>query len=548
VKNVLVIDDEKLTRQLCSDILSREGFSVLTAENASEGFRRVQESPVDVILLDIMMPGLSGLEALRILSSMSPEIPVIVVTAHSSSQVAIEALKYGAYDFITKPFPNEELINGVRRALERRRLLVENRRLLEELRAKVEELSRLYMEAEGFASRLEERVRERTKELEALLAENARLYRQVEEHHRELVSSKQLLDNILSHMSSGLLLADMEGRIRTINRPGEETLGCPKEKVLGHRLVDLFPNSQPLLEVRPEAVSQEIDLELPDGRTIPLGFSNSFLFTEDGHQEGIIVVFRDLSEIKRLRGEVLRRDRLATIGEVAAGVAHEIRNPLFGITSVAQVLAREVPYNEAQRELIAAMLSETKRLNALVDDLLLYGRPTKLSPVLTDLSGIWEEILGLMEEGMEQRQIKVIRNYDKGLPLVYLDRDKIKQVFLNLFNNAMEATPDRGTIKIETRMVHGSKSPVPRPEENFVEVSVSDTGPGIPQEHLEKVFDLFFTTKPRGSGLGLAICRKIVEDHRGSIEARSGPGEGTTFTLKLPLDRTLEPSSSGGNP
>ncbi len=533
---MLVIDDERLTRQLCVDILEKDGISVLTAEDARSGLQKVQEHTIDVVLMDVMMPELGGLEALRILQAKAPDIPVIIITAYPSSQVAIEALKSGAYDFIAKPFPSEELINVVRRALERRHLLIENRRLLEELQQKVKELSHLYSEAERFTTRLEEKVKERTSELETLLSENAKLYQQIQAQHRELVSSKQLLDNVLSHMSSGLLVTDLEGKVKVINRPGEETLGYSKENVLNRCLVDMFSNSRPMLEVKPDAISREVQLDLPDGRTISLGYSNSYLLGENGECEGIIIVFRDLSEIKKLQEEIRRKDRLATIGEIVAGVAHEIRNPLFGITSVVQVLSGEVHYNETHQELISAMLSETRRLNALLDDLLFYGRPTRLSLTPTDLAAIWEETLELVEKDLEKRKVRVIRSYEKGAPFLDVDQDKIKQVFLNLLKNAIEATPDGGNITIEIRGQGAEAiSHQPSASKGFVEISVSDTGPGIPPENLEKVFDPFFTTKPRGAGLGLAISRKIVEDHGGHIEVRSSPGQGATFTVRLPL-------------
>ncbi|MBI3988054.1 MAG: response regulator [candidate division NC10 bacterium] len=524
---VLVIDDERLIRELCRDILTSAGFPVLSAKDALEGLQLVQEKPIGAILLDIMMPKMSGLDALKRFGEVAPEVPVVMVTADSTQKSLINSLRFGAYDFIPKPFDPQDLVHAVRRAMERHRLLKENRELMEALTHKVEELTTLNALYEELAQRLEEKVEEQTAELQ---------------------KGKTLLESILAHMASGLLVVDPDGRIKTINRYGAGVLRPSPEALLGERLLDHFPDAQELLLVKPDRISKEIELHLSDGTVIPLGFNNSYLLNPRGEREGVIIVFRDLSEIKQLQEEIRKKDRLATIGEVASGIAHEIRNPLFGISSVAQILAREVPFEPVHRELVFAMLAETKRLNTLVEDLLFYGRPPSLSLNPVDLYQIWEEILNLHADQLAEGQITLMKEFDGNLPPLLLDGNKIRQVFLNVLKNAFEATPPGGTITIKTKRqkAKGKRqkedpdaAPTPtthHPDVEFVEISVQDTGLGIAPERLERIFELFFTTKASGSGLGLPICRRIIEDHGGSITVTSERGKGSCFTILLPVN------------
>lgn len=507
---VLVVDDERLVREHCTDTLAQAGFRVLTAADAQAALRVTETNRPAVILLEVVLPGMGGIEALSHFARLAPHTPVIMITAHASLQNAIESLKHGAYDYIPKPLQHEVLVAAVKRAEERHRLLVENSQLVHSLQDKVGELSRLHQLASEMAGDLRQRMEARTAEL-----------------HR----SKRLTESIITHLASGLMVADLGGAITVINPQGAMTLRCDAGELIGHKLTDLFPNAGELLEVRGESTHRELELTLRDHSTIPLGFSNSYLTDVRGNREGVIVVFRDLSEIKQLQVELHRKDRLAAIGEVVAGVAHEIRNPLFGITSVAQILTREVNLTSAHRELVEAMLSETQRLNALIGDLLVFGRPAALERRPTDLHQLLDGCFHLYAGEIRERSIAPRKAYHPHLPTCFVDQDKLIQVILNLLKNALEATPPGGTVTVETRFRKAGGGR----EVDDVEVSISDTGCGILPEDRDRIFDLFFTTKPRGSGLGLPICRRIIEDHGGNLALESSPEQGATFTITLPL-------------
>jgi signal transduction histidine kinase len=210
------------------------------------------------------------------------------------------------------------------------------------------------------------------------------------------------------------------------------------------------------------------------------------------------------------------------MGRVVAGVAHEIRNPLFGISAIGQIFERDLT-DPGHRELVQALLSETKRLNQLVEELLIYGRPMRLKRENADLRVLWEEVLDMHHDELRRRNIKVNGDYAVRHPIAYFDPHQVRQVCLNILRNAIEAMPNGGTINITMLLA-----------DDFLMFRVTDTGIGMPKERLEHIFELFFTTKPKGTGLGLAICRKIMRDHGGDISIDSVEGKGTTATITLP--------------
>lgn len=343
----------------------------------------------------------------------------------------------------------------------------------------------------------------------------------------ELNESVRLMRGILSSMSSGVVLLSREGRIKLINRQGAWILGHGHEDLVGKMLVEVVPEAAAFAGVRIGSYD-EITVTTPDGDTMPIGFTSSYYSGGEGEQEGIIVVYQDLTEIKILHTELMNKERFAAIGRVVVGVAHEIRNPLFGISAIGQIFERDLK-DPGHLELVRALLAETKRLNQLVEELLIYGRPMKLKREETDLRVLWEEVLDLHRDELRRKGITVSGDYAVRHPVAYFDPYQIRQVFLNLLRNAIEATPDKGSIDITMLLA-----------DNFLLFRVADTGSGIPAANLEHVFDLFYTTKPKGTGLGLAICRKIMQDHGGDIAIESTEGRGTTVTIKLPYGRSAD--------
>ncbi len=234
-----------------------------------------------------------------------------------------------------------------------------------------------------------------------------------------------------------------------------------------------------------------------------------------------------------------RAERLATMGELAASLAHEIKNPLAGIGGAIQVMADELPETEPRKEIMREILSQVHRLDRTVRDLLAFARPGKPDIAPCDIHQVLDRVLLLLAESPEAKHVRLVRAYQPGIPRMHADGKQLGQVFLNLLLNAVQAMPTGGQITLRTalREVDGAG---PQARGRMVEVALSDTGPGIPPHVLKDIFEPFMTTKRRGTGLGLSVSRRIVEDHGGWIEAESPPGQGATFRIFLPLERSSQ--------
>ncbi|MBI5102631.1 MAG: HAMP domain-containing protein [Nitrospirae bacterium] len=331
-----------------------------------------------------------------------------------------------------------------------------------------------------------------------------------------LRNEKDFSEAIFNSASTGIMVVDPWGSILKINSSGADILNSVPESVVGRRLTTVLPGSGPMLYMD-GGLSREITIMMPDGVSIPLGYSTSKLPDSSGHESGLIILFRDLSEIRRLQSEIKKREYFETMGKLIAGVAHEVRNPLFGISSIGQLLERELDEPRHQT-LIRALLKESGRMQRLIEELLLYTRPSKLVQAEVDLG----HLLTDMTSYARAKNPNVTLSVNVPDIMLWADRDKITQVFLNLINNAIDAA--KTTVSISAAM-----------SENGVEVRVTDDGPGIAADHVTRIFEPFFTTKQGGTGLGLPISRKIIEDHGGSIEVRSPEGGGTTVIMTLPF-------------
>ncbi len=233
-----------------------------------------------------------------------------------------------------------------------------------------------------------------------------------------------------------------------------------------------------------------------------------------------------------------RAERLATLGEIAASLAHEIKNPLAGIAGAVQVMADELSEADSRKEIMHEIIVQVHRLDRTVQDLLAFARPGKPDVEPCDIHQVLDRVLILLAENPEAKQMRVVRNYQPGIPRVSADGKQLKQVFLNLILNAVQAMPAGGQITLHTALRDGSgaSGEDPTPQVPMVEVTVTDNGPGIPPNILKDIFTPFVTTKRRGTGLGLPVSRRIVEDHGGWITAESPSGQGASFRVFLPLD------------
>ncbi len=337
--------------------------------------------------------------------------------------------------------------------------------------------------------------------------------------YEDLKNQKEFSDAIFNSTLSGVAVLDKEGAVININQAGIEILHLLDESIVGQRITDICPETKEMLSFEGN-ISREVTVTMADGSAMPIGFTNSPLFDKSGDEKGIVVVFRDLTEIKELQSEVRKKHHFESMGKVISGVAHEVRNPLFAVQAVAQILEREIE-DEKHQTLLKALLKEAGRMKNLIDELVLYSKPARLNIAELDLSTL-PQVLGEYCAAKKTEMELTINIPPRTI--VKADRDKLLQVFLNLIDNAVGAGSEKITIVSET-------------EDGAVNVSVKDDGEGIRRGDLERIFDPFFTTKKEGTGLGLPICKKIIEDHGGSIEIQSAEGVGTTATFVLKTDQ-----------
>jgi signal transduction histidine kinase len=255
-----------------------------------------------------------------------------------------------------------------------------------------------------------------------------------------------------------------------------------------------------------------------------LAVSASTLRDNAGNVTGIVCLFEDLSEAKALEAERRRLDRLAALGEMSAVVAHEIRNPMAGIAAGVEYLSKNLPQASSYDQDIRMILGEVERVNRILNDILSVARPFQLKLSTQSLPDIVEHVLHRHQTAIDKKSIHILRRYAPSLPLAQADRERMEQALTNLILNAVEAMAAGGTLSIGLQAVP-----------HWVRITISDTGPGIPLAEQRRIFEPFFTTKTRGTGLGLAVTRRVIEEHGGTIELSSEPGQGSTFTIQLPL-------------
>jgi PAS domain S-box-containing protein len=401
---------------------------------------------------------------------------------------------------------------------------------LERLTEAFEHFTQKAAKLRGSYDRLKQHVRAVNRQLEE---KNVELRRKID----ELDSTRAYLNNVLESMGSGVIAVDAQGRITMFNAAAEQLTGFRRREALGLDYADVFPardGSRPAillsLETHRPHVLKEHALYRHDGRAVPVGVSSSPLRDSNGVVCGALEIFHDLTELKLLEERVRCADRLAALGQMAATVAHEIRNPLGGIEGFAALLERDLAEWPDKRKMASEIVQGARSLNRIVARLLDFTRPVELRLRRAHLSQIADAALAVVEqefaagatEGASRRpRVTVVRAYtDEDAATV--DPEQMYGVVLNLLRNAWQAMHDDGTIAVE---IGG--------DDGVVRLSVRDTGCGMTEEVREHLFSPFFTTKETGTGLGLSIVRKVVLAHGGTIEVESEPGTGSTFTIAL---------------
>jgi len=355
---------------------------------------------------------------------------------------------------------------------------------------------------------------------------------------RELEDVKNFMESIFQSIGSGIMVTRVNDMITYVNRAGERILGFSKDELIGKPLSNLSLREkqsvvQSLLN-NPEDVDTRREgwMRKKDGAEFPVGFSINNHLDNRGESIGKIVIFRDLTSIYKIQEEILRMDRLVSLGKLSSGIAHELRNPLAGIKTTAQALGEELTEEDPRREYLQRITKEIDRLNELLKTFFSFAKPQKLNLTPCHVRDIINEIIPFLIKEIADKGIRFEEKYDPYLPRVKADKTQMHQVFLNLFLNAIQAMPEGGELKIGVSSFVSAGGDGPR--QNFIKAIVSDTGKGIPPHMIDRIFDPFFTTKPKGIGLGLSIAYQIINKHGGTIKVESQWEKGTSFVITLP--------------
>jgi PAS domain S-box-containing protein len=368
--------------------------------------------------------------------------------------------------------------------------------------------------AEAFEAfnRTTQTMEESYRRLEGRLQE---LDQELETRNRELALTSDYLNSIMESMSDGVIAVDTGERITTFNGAASQVLGFQAGEIVGTPFRDVFGRDFFVDEGR-----ALLELRTCDGRAIQVIERDSPLFGRNGTRIGAVKVFQDQTELETLRTKMRQQDRLAAIGEMAATVAHEIRNPLGGIRGFASLLARDLDDSDPRKRLVDKIQVGARELERVVSELLEYTRPIQLQLRTASCTELIDATLGYIELG--NRPVR-IGNHVAPEFQVLVDPDRVRQVFLNIILNAVQSIDGKGDVFVTAEL-----------RDAMVSIAFADTGCGMSPEQLTQVFSPFFTTKEKGTGLGLAVASKIVEAHHGSIEVASEPGKGSTFVVCLP--------------
>lgn len=474
---ILIVDDEERIRDACEMVLEDEGYQVVTADNGKLGLEMIEEEHFDLMLLDLMMPVLSGFDMLPILKEKHPDTAVIVITGYATVEHSIEAMKKGAFDFIPKPFTTDQLRSVVSKTLKYTRAL------------------------------------------------------------QDISESKSRLHGMVNRLRDGVMTTDAQKNIVLANPAFLQMIGYTGERVIGKHVTDII-HSPPLLEIIDEAMEMEGDAVSEASRELPVKLTGDTEekilnarcspFTNRNQQLlGTTTVLHDITAIKKM-------DQMKS--DFVAMVSHEIRSPMNSLLAQIKVirdgLAGDV--TAKQDEILGRAAAKVNNLVTLSSELLDLARIeagiTELEKNSMDMSTFLQEQVEFHQAAATEKQITMSLEMRETIPTMSLNQQGIEEVITNLIGNAIKYSPENSSITVSTEIQH-----------DYLTIKVSDTGYGIPPEDVDRIFTRFYRVKDRntreiqGTGLGLAIVKTIVEAHQGTIKVESAHEKGTTFTILLPL-------------
>ncbi len=526
--HILVLDDELGVARLCQRVLSRVGYQVEMVTRPQDGVELLQKEPFDLLLLDIRMPEMDGFQFMNIARRHQPDLAVLIMTGFGTVETAIEALRQGADGLILKPFEKtNELVDSVKEALK----ASQNKREVARLMA----LRPLFSITEALIS---ETHPERLVDLILnaicghLRCDHAGFYRRGPDENRlALVSfrGEPLQISRVDEADSLISRVDNEGITMVVNRegPGEDEL---QEELVQNNLSSVLcapvlrhVEYSVLLAARQEGepIFSEADVEM-FGILVQQAagaLENARLYGE----------LRDyVRQVEESQQALIQAEKMAAVGRLTASIAHEINNPLQALRNCLHLAGRAELDLEQRGDYLELAESELRRLMSTVQRMLDFYRPGTVEQEISDVNFLIQRVVKLLRKQLEENNIQIHENLDLEIPSVYVMANQIQQVFFNIILNAMDAMPDGGEIFIQSTRHDGQ-----------VEIIFEDTGPGVPVESSEQIFEPFMSTRENGTGLGLSVSYNIVDAHHGSLDLLTDRDRGACFRIRLPiLERT----------
>jgi PAS domain S-box-containing protein len=386
------------------------------------------------------------------------------------------------------------------------------------------QLQNSYDELQGRVKKLDLELSDKNDELKKNLAEKERV--------------KNYLNDILESQTNGVLVVDRTGKITTCNKTTGAITGIKPQSCLGKSLNKVFPLFESvvtqLAKSRGETITQDKDISNANGGILHIRISASPVWDNHGGQIGTVLILQDMTEFRRMEELAQRNQRLREMGEMAAGIAHEIRNPLASIELFASLLKKDLEGDSEKENLVHHIRAGVQNMDRIISTLLLFAKSAQPSRQQCDINLLLTECLEGSNSVIVPKNINVIRKSGPGTLLANGDRELLRQVFPNLINNAIQAMPDGGELILITKKYSVHNSENGSTDRQYISVIIKDNGIGMSTDNLAKVFNPFFTTKDKGTGLGLAISHNIIKAHQGTIDAASEEGKGTSFTVKIP--------------
>jgi len=376
---------------------------------------------------------------------------------------------------------------------------------------------------------------------------------ELEKKYYEVEDIKNFLHNILENEYTGVVVIDTNGIVTHFNRAAEIITGYNKDKIIGNAYTLIDTNQKTdsrsalfTLSSGKESYHRQKNILTSENQVKSVEFSATLLRDHEQKCLGVVETFNDVSEIKILQDRILQVETLAALGEMSASVAHEIRNPLAGITGFAGLLDRQIPEDDPKKSLVRSIIVGTTKLNDIISNLLTLTRPQKLHLIQVNLNNFLSDLIDYFKSSipLNEKKINFDLQIDNKETIITIDIQLFQQIIINILKNSCDAIESKGKITIKTKSnIFEPISSILEEDEKTeliklfsdIEISISDSGCGIPQEIISKVFNPFFTTKDDGNGLGLAISKKIIQLHKGDINIKSQVGKGTTFIINLPL-------------